>query len=342
MGNIVLYQCSLRKLSPNVLCNNTIILHSKENAMRNVDRTSLESPSVEDGRYMRALVVNRIDPRMEGRVAVLIPRLMPMEDSNLAKRTEKTSAIDTSSIQNTELKGAVSATVQTSNSLWARPICNGTGNFRVPYVGKTIYVFMEDGDPSKLYYTFSNPTLSGEKIGLDAIRSTADVFTPDTLPNLHVLEEFLDGTTIYYNENSDTRELELRFSNNFRISMADHPTSQQIELLTDSGHTAVLDQLNKHIYIRTADGHLVDIHDAEERISITSTGGHSVHIHDAEQRISIASTGGHTMNMDDAGKTVNINTSGGHTMNMNDGGGVIDINCSSGGTIRMDNGVHLN
>lgn len=277
------------------------------------DRNAFESTGIKDSRKMRALVVERVDPNMEGRIGVVIPRLMPDADPNLAMAKSTDIPIDKDVVQNTELHGAINNKVSTKNFMWARPERNCTGNFRVPYVGRTVTVYMEDGDPQKLYYTSSGPTLTGETIGMDEVKSSGDVYTPENKPNIHVMEEFKDGTTIYYNENKGTREYHIKFASGFEFSMADHSTANQIELTTTTGHTFVMDQKFKHIRLLTAGGHRVLMDDGNEAINVkvSTVGGHIVDMSDTNKNILVKTTGGHKIDMTDEDAKISVVGSGG-------------------------------
>lgn len=286
------------------------------------ERNLFETPQVKDSRDLRGLVVSVVDPLMEGRIAVIIPRVMPNSDPNMAQTKEKTNTVNKDILHNTELTGAVASTAKSSNQMWARPCRNAsTGNFRVPYKGQTIYCYMEDGDPSKLYYKPYGPTLSGEVIAMDEVRASGDVFSPEKKPFIHVYDEFNDGTTIYYNENAENRELHCKFSNGFTASMESNPKAQRFELTTDLLYTFLIDQLNKKILTKCPNGHtmLIDAGEAP-KISVTTASGHVILLDDSEK------------------PGAYITTAGGHVVNVDDSAGTITATASTGGTVVIGNG----
>ena len=283
------------------------------------DRSLYKQLTVEDSSPIRAIVVDRMDPRMEGRIGVIIPRLMPNTDPNKVNKTTDTTPLQKTAIQNEEIQSGVASQIKSTNIMWARPVHNGRGNYEVPYKGKNVYVYMEDGDPSKLFYLPHGPSLTGEVIAMDQVRSTADAYDPEKKPNIQVLKEFADGTTVYYNENSATKEFEVRYANGFFVSIATNPTSQQIEAKTQSGHNLVLDQLKKNIRIDTAGGHKILMNDS------------------GDVGISATTSGGHKINASDSGGSVSIRTSGGHNITAKNGG-LISLKAHTGGQILIGNG----
>lgn len=283
------------------------------------DRKAYGQTAVDDSRPMRGLVVERIDPLMEGRIGVIIPRLMPGADPNMASPKETSSPISKDAIKNTELHDGISSSITSKNFLWARPKMSTKGSYQVPYVGNTVSVYMEDGDPSKLYYDNAAPTLNGDAIPMDQVKASGDVWTPALKPNIHVFEEYKDGTIMYYNENEATREFEIKFSNGFMFSMADHATANQIEIITTTGHTIVLDQLNKKCYWKTAGGHMILLDDnGPAKIHVTTTGGHSVLMED-DKGIIATTTKGHTANLDDTSGNITLKAHTGGTITLGQG-----------------------
>lgn len=277
------------------------------------DRSLFEKPSIDDSRDLRGLVVNTTDPKMEGRIAVLIPRLMPNADPNMVQTKNKTSLVNKDILHNSELAGAVSSETKSSNQMWARPCPNAVGNFRVPYKGTTVYCYFEDGDPSKLYYKPYGASLEGETIPMDGVRSSGDVFTPDKKPFVHVYDEFKDGSIIYYNENSASRELHVSMSNGFSASMESNPSSQRFDLLTDLGYRFTIDQLNKKVTIICPNGHIFEMDAGEApKIYARTASGHNVLMDDSEKPgIVLTTAGGHIADLDDASGNITAKASTG-------------------------------
>ena len=284
-----------------------------------------ESNAMGDGSRIRAVVVSTIDPLMEGRVLVNIPRLIPDGDPAAAKEITKTTNVNADVLQNTEMVDAVSNNIESSNAMWARPLMIASNDFCVPYQGSTIYVIMEDGDPNKLYYTKESPTLNGQTIGMDNVKASADVFTPSKKPLIKVLHEFKDGTTIYYNENPENREYEVKFPSGTSFSISDNEAASHIELITKNKFRIIADDTNKSIHLTTAGGHDVTLSDGGENgdsvISAKTSGGSTFTMTGDGANINMLNSAGAKIDM--AGAVITAEAGGGKLVI---GGGTVSIN----------------
>lgn len=256
---------------------------------------------------MRGIVVNNEDPQLEGRVALNVPKFITKHDPNKVMPVSSTEQIDAGNLRNEEIKDFVPSSVKTANFIWFRPVFNN--NFLVPYVGQVVYCFFEDGDPNKPYYYPHAATLNGEVTPMDKLKSTADKFDADKKPKIHVLAEFKDGTIVYHNENAKTKRFAITFKNNHSININENPEENSIELITQSKHRVVLDQLNKHITVKTSGGHVGTFDDLNKKVQITTTGGHNILLDDAAGHITIQASSGGVIKMGggSGGGTVNIN-----------------------------------
>lgn len=225
---------------------------------------------------MRALVIRNDDPTLEGRIGVLIPKLMPFEEPNLYKEVSRSEEIDKSCIINKEIHGLITPNVERVNYVWASPERSLKNNYVVPYVGATVFVYMEDGDPNKLYYKQTRPTLNGERPKMKQVKAGQQLIDPAKKPLIHLIEEYMDGTTIYYNEDPDNREFEIKFSNGFGFSMRDNKQEKGISLTTKSGHHIHMDDKNKGITMTSAGGHKVHMDDNGGKIDVMGSGGGKV------------------------------------------------------------------
>lgn len=226
------------------------------------------------GVFLRGLVVNRIDPNMEGRIAVHIPRLMHKEDPYGVKMKETEEQLSTTMIDNSEVTELGSNSVKVVNAMWARPISNPTGHYEIPYEGQTVYLFMEDGDPSKLYYFGIGPTIEGDNPEMYNVQSTADIYLPDKKPNIHLLQEFKDKCAIYYNENSETKEYRIHLPKDTFLSIHETDKDVSIELKTSGGHRVYIsDKLENGITLSTSGGSKVFMSGDGGNIKMVNSAG---------------------------------------------------------------------
>ena len=283
---------------------------------------------------MRAIVVDRTDPKGQSRIAVVIPKLMPSIDPVKPTASKKSISIDKEGLQNKEVSAGINSSISTSNHFWARPVRGHTGNSRVPYVNDTVYVFFEDGDPSKCYYKPYAPTLNGDAAAMDTIGATSDQFNPSNKPNIHVIDTFKDGTTIYYNENGGTRQYGMKMADGTCITVDNSAGVQQILLHTSKNHNIVIDQTNQNITAITEKGHKLILDDKNQNISMTTTGKHSMVMDDKNQAITTTSTGGHSVALNDKEASVSVKCSDGSQTLMKDG--KVSTSNSGGASVVLD------
>ena len=250
--------------------------------MARKERTIYDDNLVMDGRKLRGIVVNRIDPYLEGRIAVTIPRLIHKGDPAGVNYEKTVTPVETDLIQNDEITDLINKQVESSNAMWARPIKKPSGSYEIPYVGQTVYLEMEDGDPNKLYYIGIGPTISGDNPEMYNVQATSDVYTPDKKPNIHLLYEFLDRCAIYYNENTETRELRIHLPINSYIAINENSKNTSIEMKTPKGHTALLSDIqNDGIHLLTAGGSKIDMSGDGANIKMTNKAGATTDMKDA-------------------------------------------------------------
>jgi hypothetical protein len=242
--------------------------------MSELDTSGTRNIDTRDG--MRALVIRNDDPTLQGRIGVLIPKLMPFEEPNMYKEVVREEDVETSCIINEEIHGLISKNVTRQNYIWASPERSITNNYRVPYVGTTVFVYMEDGDPQKLYYRQVRPTLDGERPRMKQVKAAPQTLDAKKKPWIHLIEEFQDGTTIYYNEDKDNREYEVKFSNGYALSIADNKNESAITLKTSSGHSMVMDTKGKAIKVKSSGGHSITMDDNGGKIDVIGSGGGKV------------------------------------------------------------------
>ena len=152
-------------------------------------------PGVNLDGVMEGVVLNREDPKNEGRVGVFISRVMGLI-ANSSK--EEKSKLITADTKKNDDNNAISGTAVISgvNYLWAKRASrtgDKFGEWIIPPVGTSVFVFFLDGDPTQLYYLPFGPgdrskmtssvdnaiihqTVGGSKIGFNFENDKKDKF----------------------------------------------------------------------------------------------------------------------------------------------------------------------
>lgn len=257
---------------------------------------------------MRGVVVSNEDPKLEGRIALMIPKLALKFDINVQEQINFTLNNNKDIIGNSDIKTLMKDDIESINYIWARPTDK---RYMIPYKGDVVYCFMEDGDPNKVYWSNQYPTLDGDVTPMDLVKNGSNKFDKKKKPFIHVFEEFKDGTILYYDENENAKRLEVKYKSGFTINMNDTSNSKNIEAKTASGHFLLLDDIGKNIIVKTASGHIADFNDKEEKINIRTKGGHNINLSDSGKQIIVKTTKGNTMLMNDNGDCITIQVAGG-------------------------------
>jgi phage baseplate assembly protein gpV len=169
---------------------------------------------------MEGIVLDRDDPKKEGRVGVFISRVMGLIPNSSSKEPGQ---LITSSTSKDDDSNAVSgqAALSSINYLWAkRANRNGKSNFGewiIPTVGSSVFVFFLDGDPTQLYYLPFGPGDRNSK--------------PSKAANVNevVLHQTLSGSKIgFSNGGKDKFYVELPDGSGIIIS----PKEQTVEIMT--------------------------------------------------------------------------------------------------------------
>ncbi len=81
---------------------------------------------------------------------------------------------------------------------------------------------------------------------------------------------------------------------------------------------------------QSINGHFMAMHDdaSDKKVEIITQDGHSFLMDDANKKLEIKTSGGHTATLDDQGKKITVKSSGGHTITMDDSGRKITIQSS--------------
>ena len=221
---------------------------------------------------MRAVVLKRDDPLMEGRVGVRIPKVMTetdasdMEVCGMDINPKNPSDYDPNS-EITPIRE-----VKTTNMLWARPVLPfspasedgklmSSGTFAVPTVGQAVYVFFEEGDVQKLRYYPFTPSLAGESIPMASLPedSRQSLEDPERRPNLRVLAETPRGHIMAFDENEDSDYFVIRFANGHELRMKGAEDDSRIEIRTANGNAVQLDDLEDNLNITVLNDAVVNV-----------------------------------------------------------------------------------
>ena len=228
---------------------------------------------------MRGIVVDVNDPMLEGRVAIMVPKMLTKFDPADVSSVKLKESINLDNLKNDELKGYIAPTVETSNSIWFRP--KFLFNFEVPNKGDVVDCFFEDGDVQKPYYFSSKCSLNGEVTPMENIQHTSDKYDVEAKPKVKVIFEYADGTIMYYNENDNHKMFSVKLSSGFEFNIKDNSEEEKIELLTKNKNKIVVDDALNKISINTTGGNKITLSDENESISIVSSKGASLVLNDS-------------------------------------------------------------
>lgn len=258
---------------------------------------------------MRGTVIRIDDPMLEGRIAVMIPKILLKENPNSSEPKKDELNLSSDHIKNVSINGNLPSTISSVNYIWVRP--QFLNEYMVPYIGQVVYCFFEDGDPNKAYYETNIATLNGTVTPMEKVKNTKNTFDKETKPKIKVIKEFSDGTIIYYDENDNSKRFAITYKNNMSISINYNEKEKNIELVTTGKNLVILDDLNKSIRAVTGGGHTLNMSDNDKSILVKTTGGHSMNMSDSGKSIRVASTGGNTITIADGGNTVTTKSAGG-------------------------------
>jgi hypothetical protein len=226
------------------------------NSITDKDKTDNVREVGLDG-IMRAKVIKIDDPKAEGRIGCIIPRLMFKFDHSIQEVESMEYEVDSSKWdESSEIQ--VEETLDTVNYIWMRPswfVFNGPqennvgGSYRVPRIGTWVFVFFEDEDPQKGYYFPFGPTNDGEVINNEKNESPyiGDV---EMNPQVDIIREYPNGTIIYTDFNEDRNEVVIKFRNNHVMRITDREDSNGIEFHTHNKNYIKIDDLNNDITVK--------------------------------------------------------------------------------------------
>jgi len=142
---------------------------------------SVLKPGANLNGIMEGTVLDRDDPDKQGRVGVFIPRVMGLIPNSASKSVDMMSITPTTDRDDINSVSGT-ATIKGVNYLWAKR-ANRTGeNFGewvIPPVGASVFVFFLDDDPTQLYYLPFGP---GDRNKLPSkAKSPDDVVIQETI-----------------------------------------------------------------------------------------------------------------------------------------------------------------
>jgi len=241
----------------------------------------------------RALVVNREDPELAGRIGVHIAELFPESDPQPGG-TQPTKTSLPKTIFENQKDLSLPPFVKEDNYIWARPAAfrvdgeNVGGRYVVPEKGTLVSVWFEDGDIKKAFWEDATPTTKGvatpgANIGKASgfAKSTDHWKDPVKKPAMEVLREFANGSIVYADMDEETNGIVVEWSNGHRLAIHAGTEASGVYILTEKGHTVHLDDTSKQITIKTQTGKCQAVMDdgdgsikfsAEGDISATAKG----------------------------------------------------------------------
>lgn len=237
--------------------------------MQNTNSTFPNSPidEINFGGFLRGVVVEDVDPEMNGKLGISIPRLM--EGYN-AKNTSDTKIYPFMSGGNSggnlydpefsDVKESTTA-VEVADYIWAMPAfpvapsadAKGISSFALPVKGQVVFCFMEDEDPQKLYWLPITPTLENEPITFQNMLITLSKKNdkvPEKFRNIIKIMQAPNGNVLGFDYNEDTNSFEITFSSGSSISIQENDQTKEIRLSNEE-NVIIMDKLHKKLSIST-------------------------------------------------------------------------------------------
>jgi len=239
------------------------------------------------GGFFRGVVVERVDPRGEGRVGVFIPSLLTEAPAHTETPSKGQAVLAKDLFHNAD-DLAIPTAVKTSNYIWARPcsglvengraVANAGGDYRIPQVGTVVRVWFEHKDPNRPYYDLATPTVNGDVVaatnlgkGTNVTTAAANWSDPAKKVNIRVLHEDATGNVVYIDGNKDNNALVLRWANGHTLSIG-HAAESGIVLETEKGHRLQLDENSQEIRVTTHSGNAKLVLKDDGSVTVTNTG----------------------------------------------------------------------
>lgn len=195
---------------------------------------------------MRGKVIRNDDPLKEGRIGVVIPKLMPSFDTVTEEPDETSFDRTVAATFEINSESRPDGNVYHNNYYWIRPtndIYNGLtestigGKYKTPRIGTWVYIFFEDEDIQKGYYAPWTPTIKGNVVShKNLLDSAATVDDPVKKPNIDIIREYSNGTIIAVDINEEVNNFLIAFDNGHQLRIIDDGEGKnRMEMIT--GHT---------------------------------------------------------------------------------------------------------
>jgi len=311
---------------------------------------------------MRGLVIDNADPKREGRVAVMIPKLMTgWVDFQPPQKPGTKATLNKFIIKNYEENNYIDK-IQQVNFFWARNCemidsapagyyinnektpknSNDTnthqevkvnidthynrygGSMRIPRLGTYVFIIFDDGDPQKCYYLPFGPSQSGETIPLKSLEeeSTSNAKSPVKRANINVIREWHNGNIFYVDTNHNINTIVIKYEDGAKWKMRYCENAKFNQWVTQDGHSIFMKDKDKK--------------SPEQYVEIKTTENNTTRWDDYNDYIQTMTTGGHWTRYDDKNKFIQTTTTSGHYMRYDDKNKFMQIQTANGHIIRMD------
>ena len=233
-------------------------------------------------REFRARVIRNDDERLEGRIGVFIPALMTSYSESQGDPAPANHPLDTGFIEN-EAELGLARMVKEDVYLWARPLhyvdYTRGGKYWVPTIGSHVNIHFENGDPNRPYWKPETAHLVDDILPQEGLTVTRGA-TPESLedpkkkPQIDLLREWPNGTSVYYDWNEDTNVFMIVLDNKHHIYLEKGDQGNAIELRTEQGHVMRFDEPSTEMQFSTQKGQVSVVYrDSDASVSIRNPQG---------------------------------------------------------------------
>jgi len=146
--------------------------------------------------FFEGTVVDNVDPDNEGKIGIVIPRLIPFKGSATEKDDSKETIVPNNNDESVSNLGSPSKQLDASNWIWAERAANRyhtdkgvSGNFIIPPIGSKVFVIFINQDIRRPYYLPFGPAVEG---------SSKLVSDQQLTENTDVIHETLEGDVIEF------------------------------------------------------------------------------------------------------------------------------------------------
>jgi len=317
---------------------------------------------------MRGIVVNNVDPKGEGRVAIVIPKLMPYLDGSEAPTKTGTKTTNPKSLIDNDDENPYDTTIQAVNFFWARP------TFALDYAPaeKTVTSDVSEIPSGAEEGTHQTVEIGGQLKETSYVQGTGTYKIPRIESTVFVLFEDGDPQKCYFLPFSPTLYGEVTPMANVE-SFANRDTMQtkvNIHVLREwqNGNVLYADTNNDRntFILKFANGHRLKLEfNADSSVvTLNTQSGHQLKLVDKSSAVGddnpldandedgvnhgtfvkLETSAGHFITMDDnAGyEKIHVRTVKGHYMLMDDVADLVHIYTYSGSLIELNQGTVIN